>query len=171
MTPDNGFAPEPPLFQAILTPHRSLSGVGFLAVMLALGGISFASGILFLILGAWPVTGFLGLDVALVYWAFRANYRAASAYEEVTVTSSQLTLRKVSHRGKIAEWSLNPLWVKLDREVDEEFGTSRLFLVSRGRRLPVAGFLTPSEKDSFAAALGAAIGQAKRGPTRSSAGI
>jgi uncharacterized membrane protein len=166
MTPDNGFAPEPPLFSAILTPHRSLTGVGFLAVMLAIGGISFASGLLFLVLGAWPVTGFLGLDVALVYWAFRANYRAANAYEEVTVTSSELKLRKVSHRGKIAEWSLNPLWVKLDREVDEEFGTARLFLVSRGRRLPVAGFLAPAEKDSFAAALGAAIGEAKRGPDR-----
>jgi uncharacterized membrane protein len=166
MTPDNGFAPEPPLFSAILTPHRSLTGVGFLAVMLAIGGISFASGVLFLVLGAWPVTGFLGLDVALVYWAFRANYRAANAYEEVTVTSSELKLRKVSHRGKVAEWSLNPLWVKLDREVDEEFGTARLFLVSRGRRLPVAGFLAPAEKDSFAAALGAAIGEAKRGPDR-----
>jgi uncharacterized membrane protein len=166
MTPDNGFAPEPPLFSAILTPHRSLTGVGFLAVMLAIGGISFASGLLFLVLGAWPVTGFLGLDVALVYWAFRANYRAANAYEEVTVTSSELKLRKVSHRGKIAEWSLNPLWVKLDREVDEEFGTARLFLVSRGRRLPVAGFLAPAEKDSFAVALGAAIGEAKRGPDR-----
>jgi uncharacterized membrane protein len=166
MTPDNGFVPEPPLFSAILTPHRSLTGVGFLAVMLAIGGISFASGVLFLVLGAWPVTGFLGLDVALVYWAFRANYRAANAYEEVTVTSSELKLRKVSHRGKIAEWSLNPLWVKLDREVDEEFGTARLFLVSRGRRLPVAGFLAPAEKDSFAAALGAAIGEAKRGPDR-----
>jgi uncharacterized membrane protein len=166
MTPDNGFAPEPPLFSAILTPHRSLTGVGFLAVMLAIGGISFASGLLFLVLGAWPVTGFLGLDVALVYWAFSANYRAANAYEEVTVTSSELKLRKVSHRGKIAEWSLNPLWVKLDREVDEEFGTARLFLVSRGRRLPVAGFLAPAEKDSFAAALGAAIGEAKRGPDR-----
>jgi uncharacterized membrane protein len=154
------------LFSAILTPHRSLTGVGFLAVMLAIGGISFASGLLFLVLGAWPVTGFLGLDVALVYWAFRANYRAANAYEEVTVTSSELKLRKVSHRGKIAEWSLNPLWVKLDREVDEEFGTARLFLVSRGRRLPVAGFLAPAEKDSFAAALGAAIGEAKRGPDR-----
>jgi uncharacterized membrane protein len=166
MTLDNGFAPEPPLFSAILTPHRSLTGVGFLAVMLAIGGISFASGVLFLVLGAWPVTGFLGLDVALVYWAFRANYRAANAYEEVTVTSSELKLRKVSHRGKIAEWSLNPLWVKLDREVDEEFGTAQLFLVSRGRRLPVAGFLAPAEKDSFAAALGAAIGEAKRGPDR-----
>jgi uncharacterized membrane protein len=166
MTPDNGLVPEPTLFSAILTPHRSLPGVGFLAVMLALGGVSFASGVMFLILGAWPVIGFLGLDVALVYWAFRANYRAANAYEEVTVTASELKLRKVSHRGEIAEWSLNPLWVKLDREVDEEFGTAGLYLVSRGRRVPVAGFLPPCEKDSFAAALGAAIGEAKRGPMR-----
>ena len=166
MTPDNGLAPEPTLFSAILTPHRSLNGVGFLAVMVAIGGLSFASGILFLVLGAWPVIGFLGLDVALVYWAFRVNYRAANAYEEVVVTSSELKLRKVSHHGKVAEWSFNPLWVKLDREVDEEYGTARLFLVSRGRRLPLAGFLSPGEKESFAAALGAAIGEAKRGPTR-----
>jgi len=166
MTSDNGLAPEPTLFSAILTPHRSLPAVGFLAVMLAFGGISFAAGIMFLILGAWPVIGFLGLDIALVYWAFRCNYRAASAYEEVTVTASELKLRKVSHRGEVAEWSLNPLWVKLDREVDEEFGIAHLFLVSRGRRLPVAGFLAPNEKESFAAALGAAIGEAKRGPTR-----
>lgn len=166
MTSDNGLAPEPTLFSAILTPHRSLPAVGFLAVMLALGGISFAAGIMFLILGAWPVIGFLGLDIALVYWAFRCNYRAASAYEEVTVTASELKLRKVSHRGEVAEWSLNPLWVKLDQEVDEEFGIAHLFLVSRGRRLPVAGFLAPNEKESFAAALGAAIGEAKRGPTR-----
>jgi len=166
MTPDNGLAPEPTLFSAILTPHRSLNGVGFLAVMVAIGGLSFASGILFLVLGAWPVIGFLGLDVALVYWAFRVNYRAANAYEEVVVTSSELKLRKVSHHGKVAEWSFNPLWVKLDREVDEEYGTARLFLVSRGRKLPLAGFLSPGEKESFAAALGAAIGEAKRGPTR-----
>lgn len=166
MTPDNGLAPEPTLFSAILTPHRSLPAVGFLAVMLAFGGISFASGIVFLILGAWPVIGFLGLDVALVYWAFRSNYRSAGAYEEVTVTASELRLRKVSHRGEVAEWSLNPLWVKLDREVDEEFGIAQLFLVSRGRRLPVAAFLAPNEKETFAAALGAAIGEAKRGPTR-----
>jgi len=157
---------EPPLFSAILVPYRSLNRAGFLAVMLAIGGLSFASGVLFLALGAWPVAGFLGLDVVLVYWAFRANYRSARAYEEVVVTSSELRVRKVSHHGKASEWSLNPVWVRLDREVDEEFGIARLFLVSRGRRLPVAGFLAPSEKASFAAALGAAIVEAKRGPTR-----
>jgi uncharacterized membrane protein len=158
--------PEPKLFSAIVTPHRSLSRVGFLIVMAAVGGVSFVAGTVFLILGAWPVFGFFGLDVLLIYWAFRANYRAAAAYEEVTVTASELRVRKVSHRGKVSEWTLNPLWVKLDRETHEEFGIEHLFLVSRGRRLPVASFLGPQEKESFAVALGAAIGEAKRGPTR-----
>src|SRR5688572_2707034 len=157
---------EPTLFSALLTPHRSLPGIGFLVLMAAIAGISFVGGVAFFILGAWPVIGFLGLDVALVYWAFRANYLAAAAYEEVTVTPSELRVKKVSHRGEVAEWSLNPVWTKLDREAHEEFGLLRLFLVSRGRRLAIAGFLGPAEKESFAAALSAAIGEAKRGPTR-----
>ena len=157
---------EPTLFSALITPHRSLGRTGFLAVMLAIGGISFGTGVMFVIMGAWPVMGFLGLDVLLVYWAFRANYRAAAAFEEVTVTASELKVRKVSHRGEIAEWTLNPLWVRLDREVHDEFGLTKLFLVSRGRRLPIAAYLAPHEKADFAEALAAAIGTAKRGPTR-----
>jgi len=160
-------APDVTLFSAIITPHRSLSGVGFLVLMAAVGGVSFVAGIVFLVLGAWPVMGFFGLDVLLIYWAFRINYRAALAYEEVTVTACELKLRKVSHRGEIREWTLNPLWVRLDRETHEEFGIERLLLVSRGRKVAVAGFLSPGEKESFADALGAAISEAKRGPTRS----
>jgi uncharacterized membrane protein len=162
---DTGPAEEP-IFAAVITPHRSLNSTGFLIVMLAIGGLSFASGVVFLMLGAWPVFGFLGLDVLLVYWAFRANFRAARAYEEVTVTASELTVRKVSHRGAVHEWTLNPVWVRLDRAVHEEFGIERLFLVSHGRRLSVANFLSPDEKASFATALSAALGEAKRGPTR-----
>ncbi len=157
---------EPALFSALLTPHRSLSGTGFLVVMGVIAGISFVGGVLFLLLGAWPIIPFLGLDFALIYWAFRANYRAAAAYEEVTVTPSELHVKKVSARGQVAEWSLNPVWVRLEREADEEFGLLRLFLVSRGRKLAIAGFLGPEEKASFANALGDAIGEAKRGPTR-----
>lgn len=157
---------EPPLFSALLTPHRSLSGIGFLVLMGIIAGVGFVGGVVFFIVGAWPVIGFLGLDVALVYWAFRTNYLRAAAYEEVTVTPSELRVRKVSHRGEVAEWLLNPVWVRLDRETHEEYGLMRLFLVSRGRRLAVAGFLGPKEKESFAAALSAAIGEAKRGVTR-----
>jgi uncharacterized membrane protein len=122
---------------------------------------------MFLLAGAWPVFGFFGLDVLLVYWAFRLNYRSALAYEQVTVTPSELTVRKVSHHGRISEWTLNPLWVRLDRVVHAEFGIERLFLVSRGQRLAIAGFLGPQEKESFAVALSSALGEARRGPTRS----
>jgi uncharacterized membrane protein len=157
---------EPKIFAAMITPHRSLGSTGFLILMLCIGAVSFASGIMFLLLGAWPIFGFLGLDVFLIYWAFRANYRAARAYEEVTVTASELTVRKVGHLGKVREWTLNPVWVQLDRDVHEEFGIERLSLVSRGRRLPIAAFLAPHEKASFAKALSTALGEAKRGPTR-----
>jgi uncharacterized membrane protein len=166
MADDNAGIDEPTLFSAILTPHRSLGRTGFLAVMLLIGGISFAAGLVFFLAGAWPVVGFLGLDVLLVYWAFRVSYRTAAAYEQVTMTPTTLKVRKVSHRGEVAEWMLNPVWVRLQREAHEEFGIERLFLVSHGRRLPVAGFLGPQEKASFATALSAALGEARRGPTR-----
>jgi uncharacterized membrane protein len=166
MSPDNHSLPEPKIFAATITPHRSLGSTGFLILMLCIGALSFASGMLFLLLGAWPVFGFLGLDVLLIYVAFRVNFRAARAYEEVTVTASALTVRKVSHRGVVREWTLNPVWVQLDRIVHDEFGIERLFLVSRGRRLAIASFLTPDEKASFAKALSAALGEARRGPTR-----
>jgi uncharacterized membrane protein len=174
MSPDNSTSDpggieqgqDPTIFSAVLTPHRSLSPTGFLIFMLVLGGLSFVSGMVFLLHGAWPIFGFFGLDVLLVYWAFRVNYRTARAYEVVTVTASELKLRKVSHHGRISEWTLNPLWVRLDRDEHQEYGIERLYLVSRGRRLPIASFLGPDEKASFAHALSAALGEAKRGPTR-----
>jgi uncharacterized membrane protein len=166
MSPDNDRPDEPTIFSAVLTPHRSLSRKGFLWLMLVLSAISFATGMVFLLAGAWPVFGFCGLDVLLVYWAFQVSFRRAKAYEQVTVTPSELTVRKVSHRGRISEWTLNPLWVRLDRVVHAEFGIERLFLVSHGRQLPIAAFLGPQEKESFAHALAAALGEAKRGPTR-----
>jgi uncharacterized membrane protein len=166
MNSDNDPNREPTLFSAVITPHRSLSRGGFRLFMLLIGGASLAGGLVFFVVGAWPVVGFLGLDVLLVYVAFRANYRAAAAYEQVTVTPSELRLRKVSHRGQTREWTFNPLWTRLDRESHEEFGLLRLFVVSRGWRLAVAGFLAPKERESFASALADALMEAKRGPTR-----
>jgi len=86
------------------------------------------------------------------------------------MTPSALKVRKVSHRGEVAEWTLNPVWVRLDREVHEEFGIERLFLVSHGRRFPIAAFLGPHEKAEFAIAFSAALQQARRGPTRTVVG-
>ena len=166
MDADNDPNSETTIFSAVITPNRSLDRVGFVVLMGLVCFVSFVAGIVFLIAGAWPVVGFFGLDVALLYWAFKLNYAHAAAYEEVIVTAAELKLRKVSHRGKAREWTLNPLWTKLEREAHADFGLLRLFLVSRGRRFLVANFLAPEERESFAAALSAALNEANRGPTR-----
>jgi uncharacterized membrane protein len=168
MTAGNGFDPElpqPELFSALLTPHRSLNRTGFLVLMGFVGAVSFAAGIAFWLMGAWPVLGFFSLDVLAIYWAFRINFRHARAIEEIQVTPSELRLRRVSHRGHAVEFVLNPLWVQLDQEIHDEYGVEKLYLRSSGRRLAVGSFLGPDEKASFAKALNAALQAARRGPT------
>ncbi|MGZ5874621.1 MAG: DUF2244 domain-containing protein [Bradyrhizobium sp.] len=165
MTTGNDFDPQPELFAALLTPHRSLNRTGFLVVMAFISVVSFAAGLAFLLMGAWPVLGFFGLDALAIYWAFRINFRRAKASEEILVTPSELRVRRVSHRGHVMEFVLNPLWVQLDRKTHPEYGIERLYLVSRGRRVAIASFLGPEEKASFANALSAALQAARRGPT------
>ena len=167
MTAGNDFDPEsqPELFSALLTPHRSLNRTGFLVLMALLSVVSFAAGLAFLLMGAWPVFGFFGLDVLVIYWAFRINFRRAKASEEIRVTPSELRVRRVSHRGHVVEFVLNPLWVQLDQKIHAEYGIEKLYLLSKGRRVAIASFLGPDEKASFAKALTAALQAARRGPT------
>jgi uncharacterized membrane protein len=167
MTAGNHFDPEeaPQLFSALLTPHRSLNRTGFLVVMAFVSVVSFAAGLAFLLMGAWPVLGFFGLDLLAIYWAFRINFRRARASEEILVTPSELRVRRISHRGHVMEFVLNPLWVQLNRETHAEYGIEKLYLVSRGRHIAIAGFLGPAEKASFAKALTEALQAARRGPT------
>ena len=153
------------LFSALLTPHRSLNRTGFVLVMAFLSAISFAAGVAFLLMGAWPVFGFFGLDVLAIYWAFKINFRRARASEEISVTPSELRVRRISHRGHVIEWKLNPLWVQLDQISHEEFGIEKLYLVSRGRRVSIGSFLGPDEKASFSKALRAGLAAARRGIT------
>lgn len=127
--------------------------------------VSFAAGIMFLMMGAWPVLAFFGLDALIIYWAFKLNFRRADAIEDIVVTPYEIRVRRISHRGHIAEWTLNPMWVQLEQKSHAEFGIEKLYLVSRGRRLSIGGFLGPDEKASFSKALLAALQAAKRGPT------
>jgi uncharacterized membrane protein len=167
MTMGNDFddAAEPELFSALLRPHRALSRTGFFVLMGFVCTVSFTAGLAFLLMGAWPVLGFFGLDALAIYWAFRVNYLRGNATEEITVTPSEIRVRRVSHRGHVVEWVLNPLWVQLDQVAHAEFGIEQLFLVSRGRRVSIARFLGPDEKASFVKALTMALQAAKRGPT------
>ena len=153
---------DPILFAATLRPHRSLSRTGFIVVMAVLAGTSFTAGTAFLMMGAWPVFGFFGLDVALVWWAFRANYRAARAYEDIHMTANHLLVRQVSARGDTQENTFNPRWVRLETVRDDDYGVTRVALVSRGLPLVIGAFLPAVHKEQLAHGMQAALAAAKR---------
>jgi uncharacterized membrane protein len=158
---------EAPLFDVRLNPHRSLGPDGFRLFMLVAFACSALASLPFYLMGAWPVVGFMGLDVLALFLAFRANFRAARAYEELRLTSLELLFARVSKHGARREWRFNPSWVRFERVEHEEFGTQRLALVSHGRSLEVGAFLGPDQKAELAAQFSRALAQARRGPTLS----
>jgi uncharacterized membrane protein len=150
------------IFSATLVPHRSLSRGGFVALMAVIAALWFATGTYFWSLGAWPVIGFVGLDLLAIFIAFRLNYRAARAYEEVEVSRLAIVIRKVAPSGRTQELSFNPQWVRLEVEEAEDDGVRRIALRARERCIAVGAFLNPEDRTSFARALGAALAEARR---------
>ena len=154
---------EKPVFSAVIRPHRSLSPQGFRIVMVLLCVISVVASLPFVLMGFWPVAGFFGLDFLGLYIAFQISYRQGRSFELLELTPVRLMLRKVSHRGETREWRFNPLWTRLDREVDDEFGLQKLALASRGQRVVIARDLSPPERETLAADFGRALSRVKRG--------
>lgn len=140
----------------VLRPNRSLPPKGFAVVMLVLGGASLATSLGFILVGAWPVCGFCGLDVLLVYVAFRLSYRGARLHERVRLTEADLTVEQVSARGERRRWRFEPVWLRVAFEEQDE-DTNRLVLASHGRSLVLGSFLAPAERRRFAATLEQAL--------------
>jgi uncharacterized membrane protein len=150
------------IFAARLSPRRSLTPAGARRVMAASFIASALFSLPFYLIGAWPIIGFLGLDVALLWLAFRASFRAARAYEDYRLTYLELQFAKVSAAGGRSEWRFNPSWVTLERGESATVGHP-LALRSGGARLEIAKFLGPAEKQAFAGELIQALGEARRG--------
>jgi uncharacterized membrane protein len=149
-------------FSAVLMPHRSLGPNGFLFFMAVVSAVSFITGFVFYLAGAWPVMGFFFLDVLLIYLAFKLNYRAAGAYETVSISGRELTVTRVLASGRSNSWTLNPYWARVELAT-RPGRASRLLLTSHGNRLVVGSFLSESERREFAAALRDALAACKGG--------
>lgn len=147
-------------FRAILTPNRSLSPRGFLILMSAISLINFIIGAVFWTAGAWPVMGFCGLDVLLIYIAFRLNYRAGRMYETVELYPKALKLTRIDPVGRREVLDFNPYWVRvlLSQLPD---GRTRLRLASHGRETQLGQFLTDDERTDFANALKSELQKAR----------
>lgn len=151
-----------PLFlDAELAPHRSLPRHGFNILMGVLGAVSFAYGLFFVAIGAWPVFGFFGLDVFLIWLAFHVNYRSARQRERIRLGLDTLLVERIGVRGERREWRFQPYWLRvIFEERDEE--TNRLLVTSHGRWLALGAFLGPAQRRDLAARLQDALGTWRR---------
>jgi uncharacterized membrane protein len=145
-----------------LTPHRSLDGPAF---KILFGWVIFLNLVIagfFYKMGAWPVFGFLGIDVALVWWAFKANTKAAQRSERIVISGDEVRLLKQTRAEPPTEIEFNRRWLRIVLEYDatrEMVG--RLHLVSRGKATEIASFLGAEERESLAAELTRAIASPK----------
>jgi uncharacterized membrane protein len=153
-----------PLFAATLTPHRSLSGRGLRIVIAATAILASIPGVIFLSLGAWPIVGFVGLDVLLVWWALSASLREGRRREKVTLWPDQLELTRIGPTGKEEMLRFDPFLVKLviDRDYNER--TTGIHLRTSDSDTEIGSFLNADDKASFAKAFGTALRKARHSP-------
>jgi uncharacterized membrane protein len=145
-------------WQAILTPHRSLSRQGFIIVMALIAAVNFAVGALFMAIGAWPVAGFAGLDVLLMWWAFRANFADGRRLERISVTDHEVILDCLSEGRQPEQKRFVRQWVKVELQEDRERELiGSLSLVAGANRTVIGEFLAPEERKTLAQALRRAV--------------
>ncbi len=152
------------LFSAVLRPHRSLTpqGIRLVIGLVALAGLIAA--IPFIVFGFWPVAGFYGLDIALLYWAFHSNMAAARSSETITLSQYHLDIEKIPHEGLPQHWHFNPVWTSLHKDLTADQSLKQLALVSKGETVTIADCLNSDDKADFGKALQSALATAKRGP-------
>ena len=146
----------PLLYDAELFPHRSLSQYGFRILIGVFALICLAIGFAFFLAGAWPIIGFLGLDVLLLYWAFRINYNQAQLRERLQLGENSLVVRRIDPHRRERIWRSQPYWLRVIMP-DPNRSDSQLIITSHGRRLTIAAFLAPGQRFEVATALQSAL--------------
>lgn len=146
------------VWQATLTPHRSLTKQGFVVVMGLVLAVNLVVAGMFVALGAWPIAGFAGLDVLLVWWAFRANFADARQLERISVTDHELVVDRLRENRPPEQQRFVRRWVRVELEEDRDRELiGRLLLVSGPNRVIIGDFLAPEERKTLASALKSAL--------------
>lgn len=164
MSTDSSAPAAPVLFNAILYPNRSLGRQGFRLLMTAIIGVSLIAGCVFLAMGAWPVTGLFGIDILLIYAAFKWNYRAARLTEQVRLDRDGLHVRRVHPNGRAELWHLPAYWVRIEM-ADPPRHDSQLTLRAHGKTVVLGAFLALDERVALARELTSALSEYRASAT------
>jgi uncharacterized membrane protein len=155
-----------PLLDLTLRPHRSLSARGFAMLMGLLCAISFVAGAAFVAVGAWPVVGFLGVDVLLVWIALRVSFARGRARERLTLHEDRFEIERIDRQGRRERRSLEPYWLKVEL-ADQGAGAPLVRLRSHGKSTTVGTFLGAGERVELARAIEDALARWRQSPSTS----
>jgi uncharacterized membrane protein len=144
------------VFDAVITPNRSLPLRAFRWLMVAMIVVNLVLAGVFWAMGALPVPIFLGLDVLGLYIAFRLSYRAGREAERVQVSLDEVRVLKEAGGASRLVWRSPTGFTRVEVERPGEL-EARVELALSGRAL------SPEERVELARALEDAIRQARRG--------
>lgn len=147
-----------------LWPYRSLSIQSYRLLMLCLAGVMLVAGALFFAIGAWPVIGFMGLEILVIWMAFHMNYRAARRRETLEANRSTFRIKRVSPGGVTDVDELPTAWLKA-RIVASGPGRGRrerLVVSSHGREAEIGAFLHDSERKALLPEINAMLDRVRR---------
>lgn len=145
----------PVLMDAVLAPNRSLSVSARNLLLVVFGMANLVPAAFFLAHGAYPVSGFMGLDVLALLWAFHANNRAGLARERVQVSPASVQITRRRPNAHESHWAVSPLWARVRDD------PNAVRISAGGEDVLVGGFLAPVEREEFAEALKAALSKAR----------
>ena len=126
-------------------PYRSLSKKGFKNLMFIVSFIFFSVGVFFWYIGAWPVFGFLGLDVLLLYYAFKINYKSGEIFETIKIIKQNLLITRNFPSGKTQTWNLEPYWTKVEM-MNPRRHQHNLIVKSKDKVVSLGSFLNYNDK-------------------------
>jgi uncharacterized membrane protein len=140
---------EKPVFKTDLHPQRSLTRRGARRLVLCVGGVTTSLGLMFWSMGAWPIAGFMGIDVAILSFAFHLNFKAARRGEMIELRRSVLRLTRISAHGVREEFDFQTYWLQVVM-TPADANRSMLILRSHGRDMEIAPFLGEDAKQELA---------------------
>ncbi len=148
------------LLNITVLPYRSLSKKGFRYLMLCVAAVFFSIGVFFWIIGAWPVFGFLGLDVLLLYYAFKMNYKSGEIFENLIIIKEKLLITRNFPSGKIQSWDLEPYWTKAEL-LKANSHNHNLIIKSKNKVVMIGSFLNFKDKKRLMKKINEALKQYK----------
>ncbi|HKA39436.1 MAG TPA: DUF2244 domain-containing protein [Burkholderiales bacterium] len=135
-------------FRRVIRRNNSLSSTGRLVAFALIFIVSIGIAVAFATFGAWLILPFAGLEMLVLFIAFRYMERHAADYELIEIDGDTVKV-EWANGGTLLRGAFNRHWAQV---VSNEDG-SRIALRSHGRELEIGRYMNDEQRLDLARAL------------------